>query len=418
MATIKCKGLTGVTFDLTIADMGVTTMNGLTALAQSVEGHNITTAMYGEISAAKNPSINQTNDGAKTLTAAGLVDGDIVICTPADDPTSLTKEERADQKLYIAEAKRKGLAAEDTTANYYRTANTYNKTMLPNPYEGDAYNADDDENTGALVPKRPWDVSEIAAPASIEEAVGGDAIVNLQVWYDAADTTQYVPSATDETGITQLKDKSAFAHNANPLGGSSVRPSYEDTDTSLTNGYGYIEFDGVNDNLYINPFTQISEQDTYTIFFAAKLNDASDGQALGGVNRGGLSIRTAGGVFTTVTAGLTGTTAVSADTDWHVFAMRIDLGQATDAARSLLRIDGHNKATGANDISSYSGTADATTGTNDGYFLGCRGAGGSDSAGPTAYAAMYMGEVLMFNYALTDIEVKNIENYLSNKWGL
>ena len=32
MATIKCKGLTGVQFDLTVT-MGSTTMNGLTALA-------------------------------------------------------------------------------------------------------------------------------------------------------------------------------------------------------------------------------------------------------------------------------------------------------------------------------------------------------------------------------------------------
>lgn len=155
MATIVCQGLTGVKFNLTVT-MGTTTMNGLTALAQAIEGHNITTAMYGEISAAKDPSINQTNDGAKTLTAAGLAEGDLVICTPADDPTVLTKEARADQKMYIAEAKRKGLAAADTGADYYRTLNTYDKTLLPNPYEGDAYNLDDDENTGSLVVGRPW----------------------------------------------------------------------------------------------------------------------------------------------------------------------------------------------------------------------------------------------------------------------
>jgi hypothetical protein len=27
---------------------------------------------------------------------------------------------------------------------------------LPNPYEGNAVNADDDENTGSLVVGRPW----------------------------------------------------------------------------------------------------------------------------------------------------------------------------------------------------------------------------------------------------------------------
>ena len=55
MATIKCKGLTGVEFDLTVT-MGSTTMNGLTALAQAVEGQEIITAMYAEIHASK---INQ-----------------------------------------------------------------------------------------------------------------------------------------------------------------------------------------------------------------------------------------------------------------------------------------------------------------------------------------------------------------------
>ena len=77
MATIKCKGLTGVEFDLTVT-MGSTTMNGLTALAQAVEGQEIVTAMYAGIIAQKDKTINQTNDGAKTLTAAGLVDGDRV----------------------------------------------------------------------------------------------------------------------------------------------------------------------------------------------------------------------------------------------------------------------------------------------------------------------------------------------------
>lgn len=157
MATIKCKGLTGVTFDLTVT-LGSTTMNGLTALAQTVEGSPITTGMYGEIFAAKDPNINQTNDGAKTLTAAGLIDGDVVICVSTANSvnSTLNKEERADQKGAIAQAKREGLAAADTNAEYYRTANTFNKNRLPNPYEGNDYNADDDENTGALQTGRPW----------------------------------------------------------------------------------------------------------------------------------------------------------------------------------------------------------------------------------------------------------------------
>jgi hypothetical protein len=70
--------------------------------------------------------------------------------------STLNKEQRADQKGAIAQAKREGLAAGDTNAEYYRTANTFNKNRLPNPYEGNDYNVDDDENTGALQTGRPW----------------------------------------------------------------------------------------------------------------------------------------------------------------------------------------------------------------------------------------------------------------------
>jgi lysophospholipid acyltransferase (LPLAT)-like uncharacterized protein len=152
MATIICKGLTGVVFDLTVT-LGTTTMNGLTALAQAVEGSPITTAMYGEIALYDTPSINQTNDGAKTLTAAGLEEGSAVICVPLKTGN---KEARQEQKGAIASAKRKGLAAADTDAPYYDALNTWNKSRLPNPYEANAYNADDDENTGTLAASRPW----------------------------------------------------------------------------------------------------------------------------------------------------------------------------------------------------------------------------------------------------------------------
>ena len=152
MATIKCKGLTGVQFDVTVT-YGSTTMNGLTALVQAIEGAPITTGMYGEIVAEKDPAINQTSDGSKTLTAAGLAAGDVVICIPLKTGN---KEARQEQKGAIAQAKREGLAAADTDAAYYRTLKTWNKNRLPNPYEADAINPDDDENTQQLQASRPW----------------------------------------------------------------------------------------------------------------------------------------------------------------------------------------------------------------------------------------------------------------------
>ena len=158
MATIKCKGLTGVVFDLTVT-MGSTTMNGLTALAQAIEGQEITTTEYEEIVATKDPSINQTTNGSDNLTAAGLVEGDMVQCIPLGRTTSRTKRQRQEQILKIAVTKRKGLAAGDTNANYYRALNTKTKGNLPTLYKaGDNVTANriDNDNSGGLVTGRPW----------------------------------------------------------------------------------------------------------------------------------------------------------------------------------------------------------------------------------------------------------------------
>ena len=158
MATIKCKGLTGVVFDLTVT-MGSTTMDGLTALAQAIEGQEITTTEYEEIVAIKDKSINQATNGSDNLTAAGLVEGDMVQCIPLGRTTSRTKRQRQEQILKIAVTKRKGLAAGDTNANYYRALNTKTKGNLPTLYKaGDNVTANriDNDNSGGLVTGRPW----------------------------------------------------------------------------------------------------------------------------------------------------------------------------------------------------------------------------------------------------------------------
>jgi len=82
--------------------------------------------------------------------------------------TNGTKEARQLEKLALAQAKRKGqtitegsgtwsaTGSEDPTAGGYRARNDLDATQIPNPYEGNAVNPDDDENTDALVVGRPW----------------------------------------------------------------------------------------------------------------------------------------------------------------------------------------------------------------------------------------------------------------------
>ena len=158
MATLRCKGLTGVEFDITVT-MGSTTMDGLTALAQAVEGQEVVTAMYAEIVAQKDKTINQTDHGSDNLTAAGLVDGDRVYCIPRYSGANGFKRQRQEEKLRIAVSKRKGLAAADTNAAYYRALNTKTKNNLPTLYAAGnnvTANRVDNTNSGGLVTGRPW----------------------------------------------------------------------------------------------------------------------------------------------------------------------------------------------------------------------------------------------------------------------
>ena len=141
--TVYYKGLTGILKDVTI-DNGQTMSNLLTAIAAD-EGIN--SANY-KISVYRNPSITDATAG--TLAFNGVVSDDTIVCAVKD---ALTKELRQIQKLDIAQVKRQ--AGGDNTKPYYRTLNTYNINLLPNPYNGDLA-APDDGDPGPLNDGRPW----------------------------------------------------------------------------------------------------------------------------------------------------------------------------------------------------------------------------------------------------------------------
>lgn len=76
-----------------------------------------------------------------------------------------TKEERQLAKLAIAQAKRQGKTVaedgtisgpEDSTKPYYRVLNDLDISLLPNPYNGNDTDPDENPNSGGLVDGRPW----------------------------------------------------------------------------------------------------------------------------------------------------------------------------------------------------------------------------------------------------------------------
>lgn len=114
--------------------------------------------------------------------------------------TLSTKEARQDAKLALAGAKRKGRVitegsgawsddgTDNVNAKYYRQGNTLDKTLLANPWEGNSYNVDDDESTGAPVRGRPW----LGASIPIDSNILDDAFV----YVDAGSTASYPGTGT------------------------------------------------------------------------------------------------------------------------------------------------------------------------------------------------------------------------------
>lgn len=339
--------------------------------------------------------------------------------------TLSTKQARQIAKLEYAQAKRKGRVitddpggvvgvygtwsddgTDDDTKNYYRSNNTYDATALPDTYNGNVPGADDNPNTGGLLPKRPWvAVGAIAAPESIAEAVDGGSIADLQIWYDGSDPTTIQNAGVDEEDIEQWNDKSNFAHNANPVGGASAKPLYEASD--LKNSHEYVKFDG-NDILSVNPFTQLDEATGWSMFIVANATDISANGGLCATNTGDLKIRIDADGSTSFRS--TGNnyayfgTGTITDNTWHIWSLIYD-GTASGNARLIGRLD-------KTSATLYTGTQPAQLSTgSDIMYLGSTNEAGYDLTG-------FMGEVIMFSRTLSATEYTNVENYLINKWDL
>jgi len=154
--TLNYKGITGKRGTITIDD----TQNILSIITAIVADEDPTLGVLTgndyDIALERDTTITDVNNGSDTI-STHIEDGDTIICI--DDKKNLTstntKEVRQNRKLRIASVKR--LA--DSVANIGSEANdryTLDTTQIPNPYEGNSPNPDDDENTDPLDAGRPW----------------------------------------------------------------------------------------------------------------------------------------------------------------------------------------------------------------------------------------------------------------------
>ncbi len=332
---------------------------------------------------------------------AHLISGD------GSDPVA-NKAARQVAKLDIAQAKRQGkIVADDGTISgstdsskpYYRTNNVYDLDALSLAYGTTNY-------TDPLLPARPWvGIASLTAPATIQEAIPTETFVQLESWYDASDGAQFVPSnPADGATFTQWTDKSSFAHNANPIGGATTRASYQ---TSEQNTLSVIRFDG-NDGLSINPYTSLASAPALTVFVVMKMAATTGSPNVFVTNSGatGLIYDTTAGKFVVKAAGGTGTsTVVNDNTSFHIHTFAYDGTQTTNAASLKYRYD-------KTDITlTFAGTVgDTLSASNTTLYIG-------NNNGANYYTGD-IGEFLIFTHVLNSTEISNVENYLSNKWGL
>lgn len=328
-----------------------------------------------------------------------------------------TKQARQLAKLEIAQAKRQGkIVADDGTISgstdpsqpFYRGGNVYDVTSLPNPYDiGDnATNVDETANVDGLIQGRPWiGVISLAAPETIAEALPANTLIELESWYDGADSTAFIPNnPVDGATFTQWTDKSDFAHNANPIGGATTRATYQ---VNEQNTLSVVRFDG-NDGLSINPYASLSNATALTIFVVMKMTSVAGNPRVFATNSGltELYYDSAASKFVVKTAGGVGTsTVVNDDSAFHIHSWAFDGSQTTNADSLKYRYD-------KTDISlSFSGTVgDSLGAANNIFYVG--------NINGTNFFTGDIAEFLIFTHALTSVEIANVENYLSNKWGL
>ena len=235
---------------------------------------------------------------------------------------------------------------------------------------------------------------------TIEDSVS-DAATTLQVWFDGADGGQFTPTVSDGDTFTQWTDKSNFAHNANPTGGATTRPTFR---SAVQNGKSIVRFDGTNDCLSVNPVAWSQSLSGMSMIIVSKFSNTSGTQTLTTSDQDdmGIFIDTN---FKVSMAGASADSSTAADTSFHIHSLVFDGTQSGNAARLVYRLDGSGKTL------TFTGTIGATTSASNGtIFIGC-----DDSA---EFMNGDVGEVLMFNKALSGAEVSGVESYLTTKWGL
>lgn len=246
-------------------------------------------------------------------------------------------------------------------------------------------------------------------------------IPNLSLWYNASAssttvngvvTNNFQSAVVNGSSISKWVDLQAVGGDSNVTGGAGKQPTYT---IPIQNGLGSVTYNSVNsNNLDVNPLAFATNKAGLTLYVVARptstpatafplvVTDQSMGMWWNGTN---WSVG--------VTVGNRGTITVTNDTTkFHMYGMIFD-GSLVGNARLAFRYD--KSAT----TLTYTGTIPATTGSQSYmYFGGDDRSGANGGALAGTYMNGYIGEVLIWQRALSTAEQTTVESYINNKWGL
>lgn len=227
----------------------------------------------------------------------------------------------------------------------------------------------------------------------------------LEIWYDYSDNSTISLNGNE---IVSVDDKSTGTVKPSNSTGAK-RPKQV---TSYQNNLNVSYFDGDNDLFTINPITNFQSLTGATMIIVGKFNNPSATNTMtqlgsGSNQRNANWLGTNGGNYRVgMGQGLSNTSGVTINTDFHILTSVFDGTQTGNSNRLKFRIDGTQ--TSLTFTQNISGTTNSDTNV---FYIG-------ETASATEDLDGYIGEILLYTKALSFTEIVNTENYLHNKWGI
>lgn len=256
---------------------------------------------------------------------------------------------------------------------------------------------------GKIVFFPPFQPSQPSPPpaAFTPSSIGG-----LLVWHKAD-----ALGLADAAPISTFTDSSGHANNLTQT--STLRPVFK---TGIQNGHGVVRFDGVDDYMLWGTALSPADCTIFVVFAATGTIDTAGQRALfslssltppyGTIYLGDFSAFFTGETltFANISAGpvIYGAAHTASFSGWNIWAFRLN-----GTAETIFK----NDASQSLNISSFASGHMDSSGTR--RFLNVDTLGAFGTAAPFAGD---VGEIIVYDFALSDPDVARVDAYLKAKW--